>query len=115
MVASLRDAATVEAIAPLSRFGEDGVKVGADRRDGLSATLEALELRMAPVPSRPPFESSLGKEAFPPKSHEALRIEVSRVERPEPHFWFPGPAFGGELAREGDAPRAGRESALIMT
>lgn len=60
-------------------------EVRIDAGDRIPLLLEATELRMVAIPSRPPQQDRPSEKRLAPESDQPHRIQVARVDRPEPH------------------------------
>jgi hypothetical protein len=67
--------------APRRLLGHD-LQVGADR--GVIVA-KAIELRMAPITLRLSRQHLLREQSLAPERNQSGRIEIARMDRPEPH------------------------------
>ena len=79
------DAGDVEAVASVGGLARDGLEVGAHGGDGVRLGAEAFELAVLAVPPRAPGEHRLREQALAPAGGQALPVEISRVQGPDPH------------------------------
>src|SRR5262245_28277630 len=79
------DLARIECIAAGHRLIVHGAEIGRNRGARLAVRAESMELGMGPVAFRPPAEHGSCQQRLAPQGDETLRIEVARMDRPEPH------------------------------
>lgn len=77
--------AAIEAITALQRFRMNGREVGVDGGDGIPGIAKPLQLRVHLVTPGSTAEHGSGQERFTPEGDESSRVEVFRVQGPEPH------------------------------
>jgi hypothetical protein len=82
---SVPDFGLVEREAANARLVDHARQVAIDRGDGVASLAKTFELRMMPVTARRAREHGAGEQPLPPKRHQSFRIEVTRMDRPEPH------------------------------
>jgi hypothetical protein len=75
----------VERVAASNRFIKDSTEIGGNGRNWLWMGTKTFKLRMPPVARCFPLQDLLCKQSFPPEGNQALRIEISGMERPESH------------------------------
>jgi len=83
--ADATDLAAVERITASRRFGMNASQVGTDRRTRRSLAVKTLELRVISIAAGVSAQHGSSQQRFSPQCDKALRIEVSRMQRPESH------------------------------
>src|SRR3954465_5760407 len=82
--AGLPELRAVEVIGARERLGMDTAEIDIDRSARSAAGAEALELGVMAIADGAPVKDMPREERFTPERHQALRIQVLRVQRPEP-------------------------------
>src|SRR5262245_28693819 len=102
----MRNAAAVEHIPASGRLDADGPQIGCDARDRRPRAAKAVELRVPRISLRPPAQDGLSQERFSPERDQAARVQILRVETPEPHGGSAGRAYSAGR-RANTAPSTG--------
>jgi len=76
---------SVEGIAARGCLRMNSCKIRIDSATGFCVCLKALQLRMVPIASCLSAQYRLCQKRFAPQRHQALRIEVLRMDAPESH------------------------------
>ena len=79
------DAGCIERVASGCRLLMNGEQVRSNARTWFCKCTKPRELRMVRVATSATAENGLSEERFPPDRHQPRRVEVFRMERPEPH------------------------------
>lgn len=79
------DLAAVEGVAASHGLGMNAIEVGTDRGTRRSMKAKALKLRMMAIATRVAAQHGASQQCFSPQRDKALRIEVTRMQRPKPH------------------------------
>lgn len=79
------DPAGVERVAAPDRLHTDDPQVRRDTGHGRSRAPKAIELRVTRVAFRAAAQDGLGQERLAPERDEPARVQVLRMEAPEPH------------------------------
>lgn len=79
------DLASVEVVSARCGFVMNRPEIGIDRQTRRWMVEEALELRVMPVAARFTPEHGTREQCFAPQGDQPLRVEISRVKRPETH------------------------------
>jgi plasmid stabilization system protein ParE len=80
-----RNLIRVESVPPPIRFFGQHREISRDGFYRFRLRLESGKLRVARVPARFAAQNFLRQQSFPPRRHQSFRIEMTRMNRPEPH------------------------------
>ena len=89
--------AWVKTIAARQRLCVSAMQIGVDGAAGVGVQLEPQQLRVVFVAAGFAPQYGACQQALAPESRQALRIEIARVQRPEPHClraFIASPAWG---------------------
>lgn len=80
-----RDTRRIERVPSRFRLLMNGLQVRVHCRARIREDAKPNELRVARVASSTTEKDGLSQQCFPPAGHQTCWVEVSRMERPEPH------------------------------
>jgi len=80
-----RDLRAVERVAAPIGFLQHRVQIGVDGRARRGVRTEALELGVVPIAARASAKHRLREQSLAPQSDQPTRVEMARMQRPEPH------------------------------
>jgi hypothetical protein len=79
------DLRSVEGVSALFGFLLDNRQIAADRAARCGVFLKSQELRMVAIAPRDTTQDRARQQRLAPERHQALRIEMRRVDGPDPH------------------------------
>jgi hypothetical protein len=80
-----RDLRAIERVAAPLGFPQYRVEISVDGCARRGMRTEALELGVLPIAARASAKHRLREQSLPPERDQAARVEMARVQRPEPH------------------------------
>jgi hypothetical protein len=80
-----RDLRAIERVAAPLGFLQHRVEISVDGCARRGVRTEALELGVVPIATRAPAKHRLREQSLPPERDQAARVEMARMQRPEPH------------------------------
>lgn len=82
------DLRSVEDVSPLFGFLLDNRQIAADGAARCRVLLKSHELRMVPIAPRDTTQDRARQQRLAPERHQAMRIEMRRVDGPDSHYRY---------------------------